>query len=120
MELADKVDIYDNTSKMKAVLKIDHGKIQFESREMPNQLKAHLYETHRLILKDQKEGREFRTEISVKRFGEKTIEDQKKEAAKEFAKRIGPNSGKLSARFEALSQEQAQQGRDYSLNRGIN
>ena len=115
MALSDQVAIYDNTHVLKPLLLLDHGKIVLEEKRMPAQLKSHIYEPQELILKDLQEERVFRTEIVLKRFGEKDAETQKKEAAMAFARHIGPNSGKLAARFEALSEERAGQLLEYAI-----
>ena len=59
IELADKVNIFDNSDKLKPVLQIDRGKILQESRNMPDHLKSHLYSLNRMTLRDKEKGREF-------------------------------------------------------------
>lgn len=119
MKMADKVSIYDNTKELKPLLKLDHGNIRFESPEMPKKLKSQLYMQGKLTLRDKQDGREVSADVSLRRFGERSLFSQQKETAAKLAKQHGLNADKMHVRFASLSQETPKQAQTQSLDKGL-
>jgi len=101
MALADKVTIYDNTERLKPLLKLDQGEIIHETEEMPRQLKAYLHPRYEITLKDRVTRIDYTDTIRLKVYGE-DLETRKRAAIKKMSSEIKPHSGDLEASFEKM------------------
>jgi predicted ABC-type ATPase len=119
MKMADKVNIYDNTEELRPLLKMDRGNILFESQEMPKKLKDQLYMPGKLTLKDRPGGREVATDVTLRRFGKKSLFTQQHEAASKLARQHGFDADKIQTRFKPQPQETRKQVQTQSLDKGL-
>ena len=119
MKMADKVNIYDNTKELRPLLKMDQGNILFESPDMPKHLKSQIYMQGKLTLRDKLNGREVSNEVTLRRFGKKSLFTQQLEAASKIAKQQGFDADKTQTRFKPHPQETQKQVQTQSLEKGL-
>jgi predicted ABC-type ATPase len=119
MKMADKVSIYDNTKELRPLLKMDRGNIRFESPDMPKPLKDQLYMKGKLTLRGKQGGREVSSDVTLRRFGNKSLFAQQHEAAGKLARQHGLNADKTHTRFTPQPQETPKLMQTQSLDKGL-